>query len=207
MSHAYQALLLIGPPGSGKSTQGKILAALPGLHYWSAGEVLRAVDPQSDQGRMIQRTLARGELIPDELAVSLCVADLEARVLAGTYRPATDLLVLDGIPRTVRQAALLDEHVVVIKVFHLVCTDSEQLVQRLRRRMAEQGRADDADEHVIRLRLEIYQGETAPVLDYYGAECIANIDALRAPAEVFHHILHRVIPLLKRRRAVPPDRR
>lgn len=207
MSHAYQALVLIGPPGCGKSIQGKILAALPGIHYWSAGEVLRAVDPHSDQGRMIYRTLARGELISDELAVSLCLADLEARVLTGTYRPATDLLVLDGIPRTVRQAAMLDEHVVVIKVFHLVCADIEQLVHRLRQRLTQQGRADDADERVICRRLEIYQRETAPVLEYYPAERIAKVDALRTPAEVFHQILHRVIPLLNRRRAMPPDGR
>jgi adenylate kinase family enzyme len=132
MSHAYQALLLTGLPGSGKSTQGKVLGALPGLHYWSAGEVLRAVDSHSDHGRMVQRYLAHGELIPDELAVSLCLADLEARVAAGVYRPATDLLVLDGIPRTVRQAAVLDEHITVIKILSLVCNDIERLNQSIR---------------------------------------------------------------------------
>jgi adenylate kinase len=205
MSQAYQALLLIGPPGCGKSTQGKILGAFPGLYYWAAGDALRAVDPHSGQGRMIQRSLARGELIPDELAVSLCLADLEARVRAGMYRPATDLLVLDGIPRTVRQAALLDGHVVVIKIFHLVCGNYERLVQRLRQRMAQQGRADDADARVIRLRLEVYRRETAPVLEHYPAERIAKIDALRPPAEVFHQILHRLILLLNRRRAMPSD--
>jgi adenylate kinase len=196
MPHAYQALLLTGLPGSGKSTQGKVLDALPGLHYWSAGEVLRAVDSHSDHGRMVQRYLAHGELIPDELAVSLCLADLEARVAAGVYRPATDLLVLDGIPRTVPQAALLDEHITVIKILYLVCNDIERLVQRLRHRSAQQGRADDADERVIRHRLAVYQRDTALVLQYYPAARIVTIDALKSPAEVFHQILHQVIPLL-----------
>jgi adenylate kinase len=202
MPRDYHALLLIGLPGSGKSTQGKILDALPGIHYWKAGDVLRAIDPDSDIGRVIHQSIARGALISDELAVSLCLEDLEARVIAGAYHPATDLLVLDGIPRTVRQAALLDPHIAVIKVLHLVCDDVEQVVHRLRQRAAQQGRLDDADEHAIRHRLEIYQRDTARVLGYYPAKRIAKIDALRPPAEVFHQILHLVIPLLNRRRAM-----
>jgi adenylate kinase len=208
---AYQALLLTGLPGSGKGTPGKILSALPGLHYWEAGEALRAIGPDSDIGRVIHQHLSRGELVPDELAVSLCLNDLEAHVTAGVYHPATDVLVLDGIPRTVRQATLLDEHVAVIKILHLVCNDIEPVVQRLRQRAAEQSRADDADECVVRHRLAVYQQDTAPVLAYYSAERIATIDALRSPAEVFDQILHlvipllMVIPLLNRRRAVPTD--
>jgi adenylate kinase len=205
MPREYQALLLIGPPGSGKSTQGKILASLPGIHYWEAGEALRAIDPDSGIGDVIHRHLSHGELIPDELAVSLCLDDIEARARAGDYHPATDLLALDGIPRTVKQAALLDEQVAVIEILHLVCEDVEQLVQRLRRRATQQGRADDADAHVIRHRLAVYQRDTAPVLAHYPAERIAKIDALRSPAEVFDQILHRVIPLLNRRRAMPAD--
>ena len=205
MPHEYQALLLIGLPGSGKSTQGKILGSLPGIHYWEAGEALRAVNPDSDVGRVIHQHLSRGELIPDDLAVSLCLDDLKAHVTAGAYHPATDLLVLDGIPRTVRQAALLGEQVAVIKILHLVCDDVEQVVQRLRQRAAQQGRADDADERVIRHRLEVYQRDTAPVLEYYPAERIAKIDALRSPAVVLDQILHVVIPLLNRRRAMPAN--
>ena len=90
MLRAYQALLLIGLPGSGKSTQGKILGALPGLHYWEASEAFRAIDPDSDIGRVIHQQISRGELIPDELAVSLCLDDLKARVTAGVYRPASE---------------------------------------------------------------------------------------------------------------------
>jgi len=205
MPREYQALLPIGLPGSGKSTQGKMLGSLPGIHYWEAGEALRAVDPTSDIGRVIHQHLSRGELIPDDLAVSLCLDDLEARVTAGAYHPATDLLVLDGMPRTVRQAVLLDEQIAVIKILHLVCDDVEQVVQRLRQRAAQQGRADDADERVIRHRLEVYQRDTAPVLEYYPAERIAKIDALRSPAEVFDQILHLVMPLLNKRRGMPAD--
>jgi adenylate kinase len=109
------------------------------------------------------------------------------------------------MPRTVRQAVLLDEQIAVIKILHLVCDDVEQVVQRLRQRAAQQGRADDADERVIRHRLEVYQRDTAPVLEYYPAERIAKIDALRSPAEVFDQILHLVMPLLNKRRGMPAD--
>jgi adenylate kinase len=207
MPREYHTLLLIGMPGSGKSTQGKIMDALPGIHYWKAGDVLRAIDPDSDIGGVIHQHLSRGELVQDELAVSLCLDDLEARATAGAYHPDSDLLVLDGIPRTVRQAVLLDEQVAVIKILHLVCDDVEQLVQRLRQRAEQQGRADDADEGIIRHRLGVYQRDTAQVLGYYPAEHIAPIDALRSPAEVFDQILHVVIPLLNGRRAVPADDR
>jgi adenylate kinase len=205
MPGKYPALLLIGLPGSGKSTQGKILNAIPGIHYWEAGGALRGIDPNSTIGGVIHQHMAQGELIPDELAVSVCLDDLKARITAGAYHPEGDLLVLDGIPRSVRQAALLEVQVDVIKVLHLVCHDVEPLVQRLRRRAAEQGRADDADEGVIRHRLALYQRVTAQLLTYYSPDRIATIDALRSPAEVLDQILHGLIPLLNSRLARPAD--
>jgi adenylate kinase len=196
MLHKYQALLLIGLPGSGKSTQGKSLGSLPGLHYWEASETFRAIDADSEIGRLIHQYISRGEVIPDELAVSLCLDDLKARVIAGAYHPATDILVFDGIPRTVKQAALLDERVAVMKILYLVCDDIGQVIQRLRQRAVEQDRADDANESIISHRLEVYQRYTAEVLEYYPIECIVKIDALRSPVEVLDQILHVMISWL-----------
>jgi adenylate kinase len=204
MLHKYQALLLIGLPGSGKSTQGKILGSLSGLHYWEASETFRAIDADSEIGRLIHQYISRGELIPDELAVSLCLDDLKARVIAGAYHPATDMLVFDGIPRTVKQAALLDEHVTVMKILYLVCDDIGQVIQRLRQRAVEQGRADDANESIISHRLEVYQRYTAELLRYYPTECIVKIDALRSPVEVLDQILHVIISLLSGHAAQSP---
>jgi len=165
--------------------------------------VMRAIDAHSVVGQLIRQHSARGELIPDELAVSVCLDDLTARVKAGEYRPATDLLVLDGIPRTVSQAALLNEQVEVIQVLHLVCDDVERVVQRLRQRATRQVRVDDADERVLRHRLDVYQRFTTGVLDYYPPEPIAPIEAFKSPAEVFDQILHLVIPILNRLQGVP----
>ena len=204
MPRKYQALLLIGLPGSGKSTQGKILGSIPGIHYWEASEAFRAIDPNSHIGRLIHQYISRGELIPDELAVSLCLDDLKARVIAEAYHPAADMLVFDGIPRTIRQAELLDEHVTVMKILYLVCEDIGQVIQRLRQRAVEQERADDAHERIIRHRLEVYQRDTARLLEYYPMECIVKIDALRSPVEVLDQILHVIISLLSRRQAKSP---
>jgi adenylate kinase len=204
MLHKYQALLLIGVPGSGKSTQGKILGSLPGIHYWEASKTFRAMDADSEIGRLIHQYISRGELIPDELAVSLCLDDLKARVVAGAYHPATDMLVFDGIPRTVRQADLLDEHVAVMKILYLICDDIGQVIQRLRQRAVEQDRADDASESIISHRLQVYQRYTAELLTYYPKECIVKIDALRSPVEVLDQILHVIISLLSGHAAKSP---
>jgi adenylate kinase len=206
MLRRYQALLLFGLPGSGKSTQGKILGLLPGIHYCEASEAFRAIDPDSHIGRLINQHVSRGELIPDELAVSLCLDDLKARVAAGTYHPATDILVFDGIPRTGRQAALLDQHVAVVKILYLVCDDLGPVIQRLRQRAVEQDRADDANECIIRHRFKVYQRDTARVLGYYPVERIVKIDALRSPVEVLDQILHVMISLLSRRQGQSPPR-
>jgi adenylate kinase len=204
MLRKYQALLLIGVPGSGKSTQGKILGALPGIHYWEASKTFRAMDADSEIGRLIHQYISRGELIPDELAVSLCLDDLKARVMAGAYHPATDILVFDGIPRTVKQADLLDEHVAVMKIVYLICDDIGQVIQRLRQRAVEQDRADDASESIISHRLQVYQRYTAELLKYYPKECIVKIDALRSPVEVLDQILHVIISLLSGHPAKSP---
>ena len=92
-----------------------------------------------------------------------------------------------------------------MKILYLVCDDIGQVIHRLRQRAAEQERADDAHEPcIIRHRLEVYQRDTARVLEYYPMECIVKIDALRSPVEVFDQILHVIIPLLSKRQAKSP---
>ena len=133
-----------------RGTRAESWALIPGIHYWEASEAFRAIDADSEIGRLIHQYISRGELIADELAVSLCLDDLKTRVRAGAYHPATDILVFDGIPRTVRQAELLDEHVAVMKILHLVCDDIGPVIHRLRQRAVEQERADDVHECIIR---------------------------------------------------------
>jgi len=121
----------------------------------------------------------------------------------GKFKAETDHLVLDGIPRTVNQAKLLEQFIEVIAVFHLAGASEEELIQRMRKRALKEGRPDDASEEIIRRRLEVYKKETYPVLDYYGTSKITTIETTGTPSEVFALILKHVNEFEKRRVTKP----
>ena len=89
-------------------------------------------------GRIFRDYGTRGELVPDDVTVRLWAETVRDWVDADQYHPAQDLLILDGIPRTVQQAKLMDDHIEVLKVLHLVCADREAVVERLRKRAQKQ---------------------------------------------------------------------
>lgn len=189
MPDRYKTILLFGAPGAGKGTQGNILGRIPGFFHMSCGEVFRNIDISSDLGKIFYETSSRGELVPDEITVKMWAKNIAAQCTLGIYKPHDDLLILDGIPRTVEQAHLMDEHIHVYKVIHLTCSDENEMFQRLRRRALKSNRIDDADENVIRNRWEVYQRETAPVLEHYPKEDIVEIDSIGSPAVILHDIL------------------
>lgn len=191
----YKTILLFGAPGSGKGTQGKILAACPGFFHSACGDVFRSLDLQSEMGRIFWQYSSRGELVPDEFTVKLWKNFIQGMEMVNQFHPETELLVLDGIPRNPKQAALLDDTIEVVKVIHLVCSDMDKMVERLRRRALKENRFDDANDKVIRNRLEIYERDTRPVLDYYAAEKIAKVDATMSQLRVLNDILSILIPV------------
>lgn len=152
-------VLLIGPPGSGKGTQGQVLADRLLLRHIAAGDLLRAeVEAGSPIGRRVSGYLDVGELVPDEVMLDLMTPEIEAATAAGGY-------LLDGFPRTVAQAqaaqARGDNRSAPHAVIVLEVPD-EVLIARI----AERGRADDTED-VVRNRLQIYAEETTPLLDLY----------------------------------------
>jgi len=191
----YKTILLFGAPGAGKGTQGNILGRIPGFFHMSCGEVFRNIDISSDLGKIFYENSSRGELVPDEITVKMWAKNIAAQNTLGIYKPHDDLLILDGIPRTVEQSRLMDQHINVFKVIHLTCSDEKQMFQRLRRRALKSNRIDDADEGVIRRRWEVYQRETAPVLGHYPKEDIIEIDSIGSPAMILHDILEVVTPI------------
>ncbi|MFT5424910.1 MAG: adenylate kinase [Phycisphaerales bacterium] len=195
MKAKYQTVLLFGAPGAGKGTQGKILGKVPGFYHLSCGEVFRTLDISSELGQTFRSYSSRGELVPDEVTIKMWAENMHAQTVLSLYKPNDDLLVLDGIPRNVNQAELLEEYIEVLEVIHLVCKDKEKMVERLQRRALKENRADDAKEEVIRRRWEVYEEETSPVLDYYPAEIIKEVDALGSPASVLQHLLEVVVPV------------
>jgi adenylate kinase len=184
----YSTYLFIGSPGSGKGTQGKVLGTVPRFFHCACGEVFRALDSQSALGQKFIEYSSRGLLVPDDLTVELWRTRIEAQVQAGEFRPDVDALVLDGIPRNVCQAKIMNDLIDVEQVFHLSCPNREQLVRRLRQRALKDNRLDDANEEVINKRLATYEEETKPVLEYYKP-LVTTIDALQPPVKVLQDIL------------------
>jgi adenylate kinase len=163
-------LVLLGPPGAGKGTQAERLVAHYNIIPLSTGDMLRAaVAAENAIGKRVKDIMARGDLVPDELVIQLIAECIDAR-------EAKNGFILDGFPRTVKQAEALDkllrerglklDAVVELKV------DETVLLDRIEKRIAEHKakghavRADD-DPAILKQRIENYRKQTAPLSDYY----------------------------------------
>ena len=196
MPEKYPSILLFGPPGVGKGTQGQMLGSIPRFFHLATGDMFRSLDKESEIGMEFTRYSSQGLLVPDFLTVRLWRQHVDQLIARELYNPTSDILLLDGIPRSVPQAESMNEHVNPIVIIHLACQDLNEMVKRMQKRATEQGRPDDADESVIRKRFEVYSEQTAPVLACYDEAIIANIDALGTQAEVLLRVLSAVVPVL-----------
>ena len=194
MSTRYPSILLFGPPGVGKGTQGQILGSIPGFFHLATGDMFRSLDKESEIGMEFTRYSSQGLLVPDFLTVRLWQQHVEQLIARELYNPEVDLLLLDGIPRSVPQSESMKEYIDPHMIIHLVCENLDEMVRRMQKRATEQGRPDDADESVIRKRFEVYSEQTAPVLACYDDSIISNIDALGTQAEVLLRVLSAVLP-------------
>lgn len=188
----YQTYLLFGAPGSGKGTQGRTLGSIPRFFHCPCGDVFRAMDTRTKVGQAFLEYSSKGELVPDDITVQLWKAAIDAAVEAHKFKPDIDILILDGIPRNVAQAKIMDDLIDVKKVFHLSCPDREALFTRLKKRALKDNRLDDANDEVIKRRLATYEQESKPVLQYYSKERITCLDASEPPSKVLMHILESV---------------
>ena len=184
----YVTYLFLGAPGSGKGTQGKVFGAIPRFFHCACGEVFRSLDLRTPIGQKFVEYSSKGLLVPDDLTVELWRRKIEAQVLEAEFKPDIDALVLDGIPRNVNQAKLMEHLIDVRRVFHLSCSNRDELVRRLRKRAIKDNRFDDASEEVIRKRLATFEEETKPVLNFYSS-LVTNVDALQPPVKVLQDIL------------------
>lgn len=187
----YRTILLFGAPGSGKGTQGKIIGTIPTLFHCACGDVFRNLRADSPLGRLFIEYSSKGQLVPDEPTVELWRQFIDSQTKVGRFHPEHDTLVLDGIPRNVRQAEILNDTLDVLAVFYLKSADEDQLVARIQRRAIKENRLDDANLKVIRERLQVYENETKPVLSYYGPDRVHQINADQTPAQVLVDILTR----------------
>jgi adenylate kinase len=179
-------ILLLGPQGSGKGTQAKLISAQYGIPHVATGDMLReAIAEGTELGRQVEPILERGDLVPDDLMIAL----IRERI---TRDDTAEGFVLDGFPRTIAQSDALDAMLrelgrALTIVFELQLSD-EDAVARLLRRAQLEGRADDTPE-AIRNRLKRYHRETEPVIEHYRATGnLVGIHADRSIPEVFAEI-------------------
>ena len=185
----YRTILLFGAPGSGKGTQGKILGAIPNLFHFACGDAFRNLRIDDPIGRVFIEFSSKGVLVPDDATINLWQKNIKASTVDGEFNPDIDVLVLDGIPRNVHQAEMLQAFLDVRAVFNLHCADSNKMVERLQRRALRENRLDDANLEVIKKRLETYHNETSQVLDFYGPKLVYPIDATQPPIKVLSSVL------------------
>lgn len=185
----FRTILLVGAPGAGKGTQGKILGTIPNFFHCACGDVFRNLTIDSELGRIFVRYSSKGKLVPDTYTVRLWRDNITAQTQLGRFDPERDTLVLDGIPRNLHQAKMLQDALDIIAVFNFICQDENRLAARLQRRALRDNRLDDANLEVIKKRLGIFEKETKPILAYYGPELVHTIDSTQTPINVLRDIL------------------
>jgi adenylate kinase len=189
-------IVFIGPPGSGKGTQSKRLLDYLHIGHLSTGDLLReAKAAGSPLGQLAAESMDQGRLVPDHLALEMVAHKLnDARFKSGCM--------FDGFPRTLAQARSLDEMLAKrgtpLELALELRADKDELITRMLKRAAVEGRADDNPQTMAH-RFEVYRQQTTPLLDYYRFKGILSvIDAMGTPDDVFSRIR---IAVDKRRKA------
>lgn len=183
---ASARLLIVGPQGSGKGTQGVRVASAFGIPVVSTGDIFRAnIKGGTELGRQVTEILDRGDLVPDELTGEIVRDRLAQDDAAGGF-------LLDGYPRNAAQVGHLDEFLTgrgeALDAVILLDVPREESIARLTLRAQEQGRSDDTEDAIAH-RLDIYENETAPILAVYGERGIVDtIDGIGSLDEIFERI-------------------
>ena len=157
-------LIMLGPPGAGKGTQAALVSAAHGIPAISTGDIFRAnIKGETPLGLQVKEITASGGYVPDEITNAIVRDRLAEPDAAAGF-------LLDGYPRTTGQVAALDEMLAeaghALDAVVELTVDTDEVVQRLLARAADQGRADDT-EPVVRERMRIYAEETAPLAAVY----------------------------------------
>jgi adenylate kinase len=179
-------IILLGPPGSGKGTQGALLSDRLDIPRVSTGDLLRnAVERGTPLGQQARSYMDQGLLVPDEIIVGLI-----EEVLASP--DGANGILMDGFPRTIPQAEAVDRALgargSAVDCVLNIDVPEEELVRRMMGRAREQGRADDTPE-TIRKRFQVYVEQTAPLVQYYEARgVVRNVEGIGSIDEIAQRV-------------------
>lgn len=185
----FRAVLLFGPPGSGKGTLGKFLSSAGNHFHLSSGDIFRGLSPESPAGKLYHKYASQGLLLPDEITIQIWHHYVHGLIATNRYFPNEQLILLDGIPRTIQQADLLKKYVHIERIIVLEIENTEPLIKRIQRRALIEKRTDDMDTKVLRTRLEVYKKDTLKILNHYPEPIISRFNAEQKPLEVLRDVL------------------
>jgi len=161
----YKAIILIGPPGSGKGTQAKLLPSDRFIHI-STGEMCRSANTKTKIGKQIKEFIDSGNFIPDNIMVSLLKNNLDELEKSKKYNPEKHTLILDGIPRNKSQIEMIKGFIDIEKIVSLKISD-EEIKKRLLNRSKIEGRKDDSNEAIITHRIEVFKTQTLEAINSF----------------------------------------
>ena len=192
LTKTWLNVVLFGPPGSGKGTQGMMLAEKYDLVYISTGSLLRKeIEKGTDMGLAAKEYMEKGDIVPDEFAIKLIEKQIQTH-------PDAKGFFFKGYPRTIVQAYILDGLLRRINssvscVFNLDVPTLESIKRLSARSKTEKRRYYDMDTDVIIRRLESFQSRTKPVLDYYEKQKnIYNINGIGSEEEVYKRLAEKL---------------
>lgn len=184
-------IVLFGPPGAGKGTQSEKLIAKYGLVHLSTGDILRSeIARGTALGMEAKQIMDRGDLVSDDIVIGMIEAKLDAN-------PHANGFIFDGFPRTQAQAVALDDLLqkkgTAISAMLALEVDNEELVKRLLLRGKESGRPDDANEEIIRNRVNEYNNKTLPLKKYYSEQAkFHSINGIGSIDSIFNQLTERI---------------
>lgn len=184
-------IVLFGPPGAGKGTQSEKLIEKYGLVHLSTGDILRSeIARGTALGMEAKQIMDRGDLVSDEIVIGMIESKLDAN-------PNANGFIFDGFPRTQAQAVALDDLLqkkgTAISAMLALEVDNEELVKRLLLRGKESGRPDDANEEIIRNRVNEYNNKTLPLKKYYSEQAkFHSINGIGSIESIFNQLTERI---------------
>ena len=185
-------IVLFGPPGAGKGTQSEKLIEKYGLVHLSTGDILRSeIARGTTLGMEAKQIMDRGDLVSDDIVIGMIESKLDAN-------PNANGFIFDGFPRTQAQAVALDDLLqkkgTAISAMLALEVDNEELVKRLLLRGKDSGRPDDANEDIIRNRVNEYNNKTLPLKKYYSEQAkFHSINGIGSIESIFNQLTERII--------------